>query len=52
MPEYSKIGVVFKAINSDLFYWVKARSEEEDVSCSAFIIRALKKLRKEEADNG
>jgi len=53
MTAYEKIGVLFKALNHDLYEWVVRRSEEEDMSMSAFIVRSLKKIRKlEESGDG
>ena len=53
MAVYDQISVVFKLINKDLYNWVIRRSEEEDMSKSAFIIRSLKKIRKsEESEDG
>ena len=53
MATYEKIGVLFKALNHDLYKWVVKRSEEEDMSMSAFIVRSLKKIKKlEERGDG
>lgn len=53
MAIYDQISVVFKLLNKDMYNWVLKRSQEEDMSKSAFIIRSLKKIRKlEENDDG
>jgi hypothetical protein len=44
--KYDKIYVVFKFINRPLYDWVVRRSQEEDMSMSAFIIRSLKLAKK------
>jgi len=48
MPKYEQICVIFKSANKEIREWVAERSEEEDMSMSAFIIRSLKKIRKME----
>lgn len=51
MAIYDQISVIFKLLNKDLYNWVIRRSEEEDMSKSAFVIRSLKRIRKSE-ENG
>lgn len=48
MASYDQISVIFKIINKEVYQWVCKRSEEEDMSKSAFIVRSLKKIRKME----
>ena len=53
MAIYDQISVVFKLLNKDLYNWVIKRSQEEDMSKSAFVIRSLKKIKKmEESEDG
>ena len=49
---YDKISILFKETNKDLYNWIVQRCKEEDMSMSSFIVHSLKKIKKEEDDDG
>ncbi|KKL82785.1 hypothetical protein LCGC14_1981260 [marine sediment metagenome] len=51
--QYDKIYVIFKALNKEVYDWVLSKSQDGDLSRSAFILQCLKKIKKaEENEDG